>query len=58
MGSMPALNLIDYNRIERIDCEVTHWKKGPCNATCGNGSRWKSRSITVRMFVKLICNFN
>lgn len=50
MDSIQTLNLIDYNRLsERIDCEVTHWKKGPCNVTCGTGSRWKSRSIMVRM---------
>lgn len=31
----------------RIDCEVTHWKRTACNATCGEGFRLKSREISV-----------
>lgn len=31
----------------RIDCEVTHWKRTACNATCGEGYRLKSREISV-----------
>lgn len=31
----------------KIDCEVSHWKRTACNATCGEGYRWKSRSIIV-----------
>ncbi|XP_053683721.1 spondin-1-like [Sabethes cyaneus] len=27
------------------DCKTSHWKLGPCNATCGEGSRVKSRTI-------------
>ncbi|KAL7050163.1 hypothetical protein ACKWTF_003970 [Chironomus riparius] len=30
---------------EKIDCEVSHWKREDCNATCGDGYRWKSRII-------------
>lgn len=32
---------------EKIDCDVTEWKRTPCNATCGDGYRWKSRAIIV-----------
>ncbi|KFB49774.1 f-spondin [Anopheles sinensis] len=29
------------------DCKTSHWKRGPCNATCGEGFRVKSRTILV-----------
>ena len=32
---------------EKIDCKVSDWKRAKCNTTCGDGSRWKSRVITV-----------
>lgn len=32
---------------EKIDCEVSHWKREDCNATCGDGYRWKARVILV-----------
>lgn len=35
----------------KVDCKVTHWKQEPCNATCGEGFRWKYRSIIVRIHV-------
>lgn len=31
----------------KVDCEVTDWKRTPCNSTCGEGYRWKSRAIIV-----------
>lgn len=31
----------------KIDCEVTEWKRTPCNVTCGDGHRFKSRAIIV-----------
>jgi hypothetical protein len=40
---------------EKIDCEVTHWKRAVCNATCGEGFRWKSRAIVVS-FIGLFQN--
>ncbi|XP_055530253.1 spondin-1 [Wyeomyia smithii] len=27
------------------DCKTSHWRHGPCNATCGEGFRLKSRTI-------------
>lgn len=35
---------------EKIDCDVTEWKRTPCNATCGEGYRWKSRAIIVSFY--------
>lgn len=34
---------------EKIDCEVTAWKRTPCNVTCGEGFRWKFRDIVVSL---------
>jgi hypothetical protein len=38
---------------QKIDCEVTEWKKSPCNVTCGEGYRFKSRAIIVSSFINL-----
>lgn len=35
---------------EKIDCDVTEWKRTSCNATCGEGYRWKSRAIIVSFY--------
>lgn len=35
---------------EKIDCEVTEWKRSSCNSTCGDGYRWKSRAIIVSFY--------
>jgi spondin-1 len=45
---------------EKIDCEVTHWKRMVCNATCGEGYRWKTRAIVVsfKRALKLIRGMN
>lgn len=40
---------------EKIDCEVSHWKREDCNATCGDGYRWKSRVILVSMDFFYVC---
>ena len=37
----------------RADCEVSHWKRGPCNATCGDGFRVKTRTIQVSQHYKM-----
>jgi hypothetical protein len=38
----------DQNRLApKIDCEVSQWKRTVCNASCGEGFRWKSRAIIV-----------
>lgn len=31
----------------QVDCNITHWNRGPCNATCGEGYRVKTRTIIV-----------
>jgi Kunitz/Bovine pancreatic trypsin inhibitor domain len=44
---------------EKIDCEMTQWKRGICNVTCGDGYRWKSRAIIVSSTLTLtdwLCN--
>ncbi|KAG5677163.1 hypothetical protein PVAND_006944 [Polypedilum vanderplanki] len=33
---------------EKTNCEVSSWKYTPCNATCGEGYRWKYRQIIKR----------
>lgn len=43
----------------KIDCEVTEWKRTPCNASCGEGFRWKSRAIVVSFYDTFIyCRWN
>lgn len=37
----------DYSADFKQDCKTSHWKRGPCNATCGEGFRTKSRTILV-----------
>lgn len=41
----PAAATVDEET--KIDCEVTEWKRTPCNVTCGDGYRFKSRAIVV-----------
>jgi hypothetical protein len=43
-----SLDLVSKQRRERIDCELTQWKYTACNASCGEGSRWKTRDVVVR----------
>jgi hypothetical protein len=41
-------SLIDLAQLKvKVNCEVTKWKFTPCNATCGEGHRWKYRQIIV-----------
>ncbi|CRL03830.1 CLUMA_CG016442, isoform A [Clunio marinus] len=46
-NSIRSHSLSNYGREmdEKIDCKVSHWKHEPCNATCGEGYRWKFKSI-------------
>ncbi|KAL9692241.1 hypothetical protein quinque_015842 [Culex quinquefasciatus] len=37
----------DFSADFKQDCKTSHWKRGPCNATCGEGFRTKSRTILV-----------
>lgn len=44
---------------ERVDCKMTPWEYTACNTTCGQGFRWKFRSIAVNIFMTLyIHNFH
>ncbi|CRL03842.1 CLUMA_CG016464, isoform A [Clunio marinus] len=47
-NSLQSYSLVDSERLklnERVDCEVTNWKRSMCNVTCSDGFRWKSRAI-------------
>lgn len=41
-------SLVDFDQLkEKTNCEISPWKYTPCNATCGEGYRWKYRQIIV-----------
>lgn len=50
-GPLRSYSLVNQGgAIEKVDCKVTHWKHEACNATCGEGFRWKYRSIIVSFY--------
>lgn len=50
-NSLRSFNLVrEKVQYERVDCETSHWKHEKCNVTCGEGFRWKFRSIIVSFY--------
>uniref|UniRef100_U5EYT8 Spondin-1 n=1 Tax=Corethrella appendiculata TaxID=1370023 RepID=U5EYT8_9DIPT len=44
---IPIRDLTRSEENMKINCKVSHWKRGQCNVTCGAGSRIKTRIIEV-----------
>lgn len=47
-NALRSFNLVSI--VEKVDCKTSSWKHEPCNATCGEGIRWKQRSIIVSFY--------